>query len=69
EPIADKKEHAMDKISKLESGAQNLSVVGRVMGISNPKNFKSRKFFFFFFLLCFQGNFIESRHYLANKNG
>ena len=43
EPIADKEEHAMDKISKLESGAQNLSVVGRVVGISNPKNFKSRK--------------------------
>ena len=43
EPISDKKEHAMDKISKLESGAQNLSVIGRVMGISNPKNFKSRK--------------------------
>jgi len=43
EPISDKEEHAMDKISKLESGAQNLSVIGRVMGISNPKNFKSRK--------------------------
>ncbi|MCL2115339.1 MAG: OB-fold nucleic acid binding domain-containing protein [Methanobrevibacter sp.] len=43
EPIADKEEFAMDKISKLESGAQNLSVIGRVMGISNPKNFKSRK--------------------------
>jgi len=43
EPISDKEEYAMDKISKLESGAQNLSVVGRVMGISNPKNFKSRK--------------------------
>lgn len=43
EPIADNEEHVMDKISKLESGAQNLSVIGRVMGISNPKNFKSRK--------------------------
>ena len=43
EPISDKKEHAMDKISKLESGAQNLNVIGRIMGISNPKNFKSRK--------------------------
>ncbi|MDR2966321.1 MAG: replication protein A [Methanobacteriaceae archaeon] len=43
EPIADRKDLVMDKISKLESGAQNLSVIGRVMGISNPKNFKSRK--------------------------
>ncbi len=43
EPIANDEEHVMDKIDKLESGAQNLSVIGRVMGISNPKNFKSRK--------------------------
>ena len=43
EPISDKEEYAMDKISKLEPGAQNLNVIGRVMGISNPKNFKSRK--------------------------
>jgi replication factor A1 len=43
EPISEKQEYAMDKIAKLESGAQNLSVIGRVMGISNPKNFKSRK--------------------------
>ena len=40
---SESQEHAMDKISKLESGAQNLSVIGRVMGISNPKVFTSRK--------------------------
>ncbi|MEA4956788.1 hypothetical protein SDC9_28863 [bioreactor metagenome] len=40
---SESQEHLMDKISKLESGAQNLSVIGRVIGISNPKIFTSRK--------------------------
>ncbi|MBZ9570419.1 replication protein A [Methanobrevibacter sp. TMH8] len=40
---SENEEHLMDKISKLESGAQNLSVIGRIMGISNPKVFTSRK--------------------------
>jgi replication factor A1 len=40
---SESEEHQMDKISKLESGAQNLSIIGRVMGISNPKIFTSRK--------------------------
>ncbi|MCC7553660.1 MAG: replication protein A [Methanobacteriaceae archaeon] len=43
EVVSEKEEHAMDKISKLESGAQNVSVIGKVMGISNPKVFTSRK--------------------------
>ncbi|KZX16136.1 replication factor A [Methanobrevibacter cuticularis] len=41
--LSDSEEHAMDKIAKLETGAQNLNVIGRVMGISNPRNFKTRK--------------------------
>jgi replication factor A1 len=43
ENISENEEYIMDKISKLETGAQNLNVVGRVMGISNPKKFVSRK--------------------------
>lgn len=40
---SESEEHQMDSISKLESGAQNLSVIGRVMGISNQKIFTNRK--------------------------
>lgn len=43
ESLSTTEEHAMDKISKLEPGAQEQTVIGKVMGISNPKNFKSRK--------------------------
>jgi len=43
ESRSEKEEHLMDKISKLESGAQNQNIIGRVMGISNPKLFTSRK--------------------------
>ncbi|WP_409200089.1 OB-fold nucleic acid binding domain-containing protein [Methanobrevibacter sp. DSM 116169] len=43
EVVSEKEEHAMDSISKLESGAQNVSVIGKIMGISNPKKFTSRK--------------------------
>ncbi|MDR3291985.1 MAG: replication protein A [Methanobrevibacter sp.] len=39
---SDKKEHAMDKISKLEPGAK-IPVIGRIMAISNPKKFTTRK--------------------------
>lgn len=42
-PIADKKENSMDKISKIEEGADKLSVKGTVMRISNPKKFTTRK--------------------------
>ncbi|MDR2830783.1 MAG: replication protein A [Methanobrevibacter sp.] len=40
---SDKEENSMDKISKLESGAKNVNVIGRVMSISNPKKFTTRK--------------------------
>ena len=43
EMVSEKAEHAMDKISKLEAGAQDRSVIGRIMGISNIKVFTSRK--------------------------
>ena len=43
EARSESEEHKMDKIDKLESGAQNLSIIGRVMGFSNPKIFTSRK--------------------------
>ncbi|MDR3223766.1 MAG: replication protein A [Methanobrevibacter sp.] len=42
EKRSDKKEHAMNKISKLEPGAK-IPVIGRIMAISNPKKFTSRK--------------------------
>ncbi len=41
---SDSEEHSMDKIDKLEPGAnRGVSVIGRIMGISNPKVFTSRK--------------------------
>ena len=40
---SENKEHRMDKIDKLESGAQRINVIGRVIGISNPKLFTTRK--------------------------
>lgn len=43
ETISEKKEHAMDKINKLEAGANNVNLVGRVMKISNPKTFISKQ--------------------------
>ncbi|MBU4534880.1 MAG: replication protein A [Euryarchaeota archaeon] len=43
EPLADKKDHKMDKIAKMEIGADNLKLMGRVMQISNPKKFTTRK--------------------------
>jgi replication factor A1 len=42
ETISNKDEHSMDKISKLESGIKDENVIGRVMAISNPKNFTTR---------------------------
>ena len=43
ETLSTKEEHAINKISKLEAGAQNLTITGKVMGISNIKKFTSRK--------------------------
>lgn len=42
-PLSEKKEHSMDKISKMEEGADKLKIKGRVMRVSNPKPFTSRK--------------------------
>jgi replication factor A1 len=42
-PLSEKKEHSMDKISKMEEGADKLTIKGRVMRISNPKPFTTRK--------------------------
>jgi len=43
EARSESKEHRMDKIDKLESGAQRIDVIGRVMSISDPKVFTTRK--------------------------
>ena len=43
ETLSTKSEHAIDKIDKLEVGAQNITLTGKVMGISNIKKFTSRK--------------------------
>ncbi|MDR2873299.1 MAG: replication protein A [Methanobrevibacter sp.] len=42
ETISNKDEHTMDKISKLESGIQDVNVIGRLMAISTPKKFTTR---------------------------
>lgn len=43
EMISEKEEYAIDTISKLEVGNQDVSISGRVMSISNPKKFTTRK--------------------------
>lgn len=43
EYLSDKEEFAMDKISKIEEGAENLTVKGRVMRISNPRKFVDQR--------------------------
>ena len=43
ESLSEKTQHALDKINKLEVGAQNITLTGKVMGISNIKKFTSRK--------------------------
>ena len=43
ETLSTKDEHVIDKIDKLEVGAQNITLIGKVMGISNVKKFTSRK--------------------------
>jgi replication factor A1 len=42
-PLSQEKKHSMDKISKMEEGADKLKITGRVMRVSNPKKFTSRK--------------------------
>ena len=43
EHIADKPEFAVNTIDKLESGAKGITIAGRVVSISNPRSFKTRK--------------------------
>lgn len=43
EVISDKDENKPSKIAQLETGQSGLSIVGRIMSISNPKLFTSRK--------------------------
>ena len=43
EVISEKPEYAVDSIDKLEANARDVSVAGRVMTISNPKSFTTRK--------------------------
>jgi len=42
-PLAELEENKMDKISKLEVGAHKITLTGRVMRISNVKNFTTKK--------------------------
>jgi replication factor A1 len=43
ESIADKPEFAVDTIDKLEAGSKDVTIAGRVISISNPRSFKTRK--------------------------
>ena len=43
ETISDGEQYSVNTISQLEEGKQDLSISGRVMGISNPKTFTTRK--------------------------
>ncbi len=42
ESLTEKQEYVTDKIDTFEDGDKDKSIVGRVMGISNPKSFKTR---------------------------
>lgn len=43
EPLSNKEQYLADKISKLEAGQHNVSIVGRVKLISNVKEFVTKK--------------------------
>ena len=43
EIISEKPEFAVDTIDKLEAGSKNVTIAGRVVSISNPRSFKTRK--------------------------
>ena len=43
EIISEKPEYAIDTIDKLEAGSKNVTIAGRVISISNPRSFKTRK--------------------------
>ncbi len=42
ESLTEKQEYTTDKINTLEDGDKDKSIIGRVMGISNPRSFKTR---------------------------
>lgn len=43
ETISEKPEYAVDTIDKLEKGSKDVTISGRVVSISNPRSFKTRK--------------------------
>ena len=43
EVISEKPEFAVDTIDKLEKGSRGVTIAGRVISISNPRSFKTRK--------------------------
>ena len=43
ETFSEKEEFVIKTISQLEEGKQDISISGRVMSISNPKSFTTRK--------------------------
>ena len=43
EVVSEKPEFAVDTIDKLEKGSRGVTVAGRVISISNPRSFKTRK--------------------------
>lgn len=43
EVMSEKPEYAIDTIDKLEKGSRDVTISGRVISISNPRSFKTRK--------------------------
>ena len=43
ESVSQKPEYAVDTIDKLEKGSRDVTISGRVISISNPRSFKTRK--------------------------
>ncbi len=43
ETISERPEYAIDTIDKLEKGSKDVTISGRVISISNPRSFKTRK--------------------------
>ena len=43
EIVSEKPEFAVDTIDKLEAGSRDVTIAGRVISISNPRSFKTRK--------------------------
>ncbi|AMD18405.1 replication protein A [Methanobrevibacter sp. YE315] len=43
EVVSEKPEYAVDTIDKLEEGSKDVTISGRVISISNPRSFKTRK--------------------------